>query len=95
MTEDVAYQYQLRAPANDEEWRAYHAIRRKVLFENRGLFGIYIENHPDEFAPGNHPMILFHQGEAIVQFVWMSSDTWPSFAGSPFVMIDNDLGTVK
>ena len=37
----------LRAPVSDEEWRTYHAIRRLVLFESRGLFGVYDENHPD------------------------------------------------
>jgi hypothetical protein len=30
-------------------WRVYHAIRRKALFENRGRFGVYNENHSDEF----------------------------------------------
>ena len=63
MTETTAYS--LRAPANDEEWRTYHAIRRRVLFENRGLFGVYNETHPDEFARGNHPMLLLHGGESI------------------------------
>ena len=58
MTETTGYS--LRAPANDEEWRTYHAIRRKVLFENRGLLGVYKETHPDEFAHGNYPMILVH-----------------------------------
>jgi GNAT superfamily N-acetyltransferase len=57
--------YRLRAPASDEEWRTYHAIRRKVLFENRGLFGVYNEGHPDEFAQGNHPMVLIHEGQPI------------------------------
>ena len=57
--------YSLRAPANDEEWRTYHAIRRKVLFENRGIFGVYSETHPDEFAPGHYPMILVHGGKPI------------------------------
>ncbi len=51
----------LRRPENEEEWRAYHAIRRKTLFENRGRFGVYDENHPDEYEKGNHPLILFDQ----------------------------------
>jgi GNAT superfamily N-acetyltransferase len=63
MTQTTAYN--LRAPANEEEWQTYHAIRRKVLFENRGLFGVYNDTHPDEFAQGNHPMILIHGGECI------------------------------
>lgn len=57
--------YLLRAPTGDEEWRTYHAIRRRVLFENRGLFGVYDENHPDTFLPSNHPFLLFLEGEAI------------------------------
>lgn len=55
----------LRGPENDEEWRAYHAIRRKTLFENRGRFGVYNENHPDEFEKDNHPLILFDRGTPI------------------------------
>ena len=57
--------YSLRTPANDEEWRTYHAIRRKVLFENRGIFGVYSETHPDDFAQGNYPMVLMHGIEPI------------------------------
>ena len=63
MTEKTAYR--LRPPASDEEWRTYHAIRRKVLFENRGLFGVYNESHPDEFVQGKHPMLLIHEGQPI------------------------------
>jgi GNAT superfamily N-acetyltransferase len=63
MNETTAYR--LRAPVGDEEWRTYHTIRRRVLFESRGLFGIYDENHPDTFVPDNHPLLLFHRGEAI------------------------------
>ena len=55
----------LRRPHNDDEWRAYHAIRREVLFENRGDVGIYNENHPDELQNGNHPLILVHGGVPI------------------------------
>ena len=55
----------LHRPRNDDEWRAYHAIRREVLFENRGYTGIYDENHPDELENGNHPLILVHGGIAI------------------------------
>ena len=32
----------LCVPRNREEWRAYNAIRRKVLLENRGKLGVYI-----------------------------------------------------
>jgi N-acetylglutamate synthase-like GNAT family acetyltransferase len=58
-------EYELRAPANDDEWLAFHAIRLMVLFENRGKSEIYIENHPDDSKPGNHPLILIYQGVVI------------------------------
>lgn len=51
-------EHELRAPASDDEWSAFHAIRRRVLFENRGKSEIYIENHPDDSKPGNYPLIL-------------------------------------
>lgn len=57
--------YELRVLSSTEEWQSYHAIRRKVLFENRGQFGIYDENHPDEHRKGNHPLLLLLDGEAI------------------------------
>ena len=58
-------EHELRTPASDEEWRAFHAIRRKVLFENRGKGESYIENHPDDSARGNHPLILIYEGDVI------------------------------
>jgi GNAT superfamily N-acetyltransferase len=57
--------YELRAPGSTEEWEAYHGIRRKVLFENRGRIGVYDKNHPDETHEGNYPLILLLEGEAI------------------------------
>jgi GNAT superfamily N-acetyltransferase len=61
----TGFQHALRTPQTDEEWRALHAIRRKVLFENRGKTEAYIENHPDDFKPGNHPLILVYEGDVI------------------------------
>ena len=55
----------LISPRTHDEWLAYHTIRRTVLFENRGEVGVYIENHPDEFERGHHPMILVHNGLTI------------------------------
>jgi len=49
--------HELRTPSSTEEWQAYHSIRRKVLFENRGQFSVYDKNHPDEHSKGNHPNI--------------------------------------
>lgn len=57
--------YQLRRPSSDDEWHAYHLIRRKALFENRGHFGTYNASHPDELQSGNHPLILVWRGEPI------------------------------
>ena len=52
-------------PSTPEEWNVYHSIRRKVLFENRGKFGVYQEGHPDEFKENHNPLLLFFDGEAI------------------------------
>lgn len=57
----IEFQYELRPPAGDDDWRAFHAIRRKVLFENRGKGNTYVDNHPDDFKPGNHPLILLYE----------------------------------
>ena len=59
------FQHALRTPQNDEEWRAFHAIRRKVLFENRGKSETYNENHPDDSKPGNHPLVLVYGDKVI------------------------------
>ena len=61
----ISEEHELRAPRDEEEWRAFHAIRRKVLFENRGKSERYIENHPDDSKAGNHPLILLHKGVVI------------------------------
>jgi N-acetylglutamate synthase-like GNAT family acetyltransferase len=57
--------HKLSRPSTPEEWNAYHSIRRKVLFENRGRFGVYQEDHPDEFKENHNPLLLFFDGEAI------------------------------
>jgi len=59
----IEFQHDLRTPRSDEEWRAFHAIRRKVLFENRGKAETYDENHPDDRKIGNHPLVLLYRGE--------------------------------
>jgi GNAT superfamily N-acetyltransferase len=58
-------EHELRAPGSEEEWRALHAIRRKVLFENRGKVDTYIENHPDDFKTGHHPLIFLYKALVI------------------------------
>jgi GNAT superfamily N-acetyltransferase len=61
----IEFQHELRTPQTAEEWLLLHAIRRKVLFENRGKTEAYIENHPDDSKPGNHPLVLLYRGEVI------------------------------
>jgi GNAT superfamily N-acetyltransferase len=61
----IEFQHELKTPQSDEEWRVFHAIRRKVLFENRGKTEAYIENHPDDLKPGNHPLVLVYRGDVI------------------------------
>ena len=51
-------EYKLVSPVNEEDWKTYHSIRRRVLFEARGRFGLYRDDHPDERAPRNFPKIL-------------------------------------
>ena len=46
----------------DQEWMAYHRIRRQVLFEARGRGEIYDENHPDDRHEGNDPLLLLANG---------------------------------
>ena len=50
--------YELRSPESDSEWRAYHDIRRTVLWESRGRLGVYDESHPDEYKPNHFPKLL-------------------------------------
>ena len=51
-------------PENDRDWSAYHAIRRSILWEARGLKS-YRADHPDELAPGHYPMIFLVDDEPI------------------------------
>ena len=56
---------QLEPVKESEQWHDYHDLRRVVLFESRGRIGVYDENHPDENAPGNHPMLFYKDGAAV------------------------------
>jgi len=56
---------EFRAPATDADWIAYHAIRRRVLFELRGLGAVYDPNHPDDHVPGRYPFVLWDADEAV------------------------------
>ncbi len=57
--------YELRPPASPEEREAYHDLRRRLLFEARGRFGVYEPDHPDERRPGNHPLLLLSNGDIV------------------------------
>ena len=48
----------LISPSNDEEWASYHRIRRTILFERRGLIGVYDPNRADDHKPGNCSKLL-------------------------------------
>jgi len=57
--------HELRSPATDAEWGAYHTIRREVLFERRGKGAEYDPNRPDETRPGNYPLVLWVGSDAV------------------------------
>jgi GNAT superfamily N-acetyltransferase len=48
----------LIAPQSAADWGAYHDIRRRILFENRGEHGVYDPDRPDERAPGHFARLL-------------------------------------
>ena len=52
----------LRQPLTESEWNTYHELRRTILFERRGRFGVYDAAHADEHAPGNHPFLFWCDG---------------------------------
>jgi GNAT superfamily N-acetyltransferase len=56
---DEGERHRLRQPLTDPEWAAYHMLRRTILFERRGRFGVYDASHADERAPDNHPFLLW------------------------------------
>jgi GNAT superfamily N-acetyltransferase len=56
--------YELVEVQSAEEWKAYHFLRRTVLWEAKSRFN-YNENHPDERLNGNHPLLLKLNGSAI------------------------------
>jgi GNAT superfamily N-acetyltransferase len=58
-------EHEFVSPIDDELWRAFHDIRRMVLFEARGRFGVYDEAHLDDRAPGNYPKLLMFRGEPV------------------------------
>ncbi len=57
--------HELLSPDTPQQWKQYHDIRRQVLWESRGRYGVYDETHPDETKPGDYPLLLALQSEAI------------------------------
>jgi N-acetylglutamate synthase-like GNAT family acetyltransferase len=56
--------YHLADLTTGHDWHDYHSLRRQVLWEGRGRSG-YDENHPDEYRPANHPLLLKLDGRSI------------------------------
>lgn len=54
--------YELIQVSSEEDWQAYHVIRRKVLWENRGR-NDYNDKHEDEYLLNHYPL-LFKLNEA-------------------------------
>lgn len=55
---------QLLQVRDDDSWKAYHFIRRHVLFELRGHHG-YDDKHPDEFKEGHVPLLFRVGGKPV------------------------------
>lgn len=56
---------ELISPTTDSEWNAYHRIRESVLWEARGLIGLYDSSHPDEYKENNYPKLLVHESNPV------------------------------
>ncbi len=54
--------HQLRGLLTEEDWRNYHDIRRRSLWEERGRPNAYRDDYPDEYFPENHPRLFFWEG---------------------------------
>jgi GNAT superfamily N-acetyltransferase len=65
MARTSATRVELRTPTTDDDWAAYHAIRRRVLFDLRGAGAAYDANHPDEHLPGHFPLVLWDADVAV------------------------------
>ncbi|MEM7792142.1 MAG: GNAT family N-acetyltransferase [Verrucomicrobiota bacterium] len=55
----------LKSPETEAEWIAYHKIRRSILWEARGIFGVYSPAHPDEYEEENFPKLLIKDSEPV------------------------------
>lgn len=57
--------YELVAVSGHQDWAAFHAIRRVELFEAKGRFGIYNDQHPDDHADFAVPFLLKLDGRPL------------------------------
>ena len=55
----------LVSPNTEKEWDAYHSIRERILWEARGLFGVYDRNNPDEYMDNHFPKLILLDGVPI------------------------------
>ncbi|MFT0892531.1 GNAT family N-acetyltransferase [Pseudochelatococcus sp. G4_1912] len=49
--------YKLVNVITSDHWKAYHAIRRQVLWRGNEVAS-YDDKHEDEYLPSNHPLLL-------------------------------------
>jgi|ERR1700735_238339 N-acetylglutamate synthase-like GNAT family acetyltransferase len=56
--------HELSKVTSESDWRDYHSLRRKILWEAKGRIG-YDETHRDEFLEPNHPLLLKLYGRSI------------------------------
>lgn len=57
--------YELVKVTEPADWADFHRIRRVELFEARGRFGVYNDNHPHDHADFAHPFLLKREGRAL------------------------------
>ncbi|HUB12658.1 MAG TPA: GNAT family N-acetyltransferase [Acetobacteraceae bacterium] len=77
--------FHLRPPETPAEWETYHRIRREVLLEAQK----YAMEHPDEHAPGHHPMLLWRDLKPVGSIRIDIDDA--GRAGLRLVAVDPDL----
>jgi N-acetylglutamate synthase-like GNAT family acetyltransferase len=56
--------YELANVTTESDWREYHSLRRKILWEGRGRSD-YDDRNEDEYLLSNHPLLLRLDGRSI------------------------------
>jgi len=56
--------YELVKVKTESDWRDYHSLRRRVLWQDRGRRD-YDDTRPDEHLPANHALLLKLNGQPI------------------------------